>query len=78
LVDSNSSFFLKSTVYQVYGIGLLVRNENLIINSFRFSFAFYPNEPGRAGVDFKINPFGAYDLRFNDFFLSKPGPVSYQ
>jgi hypothetical protein len=78
MVDSDQFSLLKSPVYQVYGIGVLVRNENLIINSFRFSFAFYPNEPGRQGVDFKLNPFGAYDLRFNDFFLSKPASVSYQ
>jgi len=78
MMDSNHSSLLNSAVYQVYGIGVMIRNENLIINSFRFSFAFYPNEPGRQGVDFKLNPFGAYDLRFNDFFLAKPGPVAYQ
>lgn len=78
MMDSNGTFLLKSTIYQVYGIGVMVRNENLIINSFRFSFAFYPYEPGRHGADFKINPFGAYDLRFNDFFLTKPGAVLYQ
>ena len=78
MMDKNNAFSLQNTIYQVYGVGVLVRNENLIINSFRFSFAFYPNEPGRPGVDFRINPFGAYDLRFNDFFLSKPSPVSYQ
>lgn len=78
MMSGEPTFSFKSPIYQVYGIGVLVRNENLIINSFRFSFAFYPNEPGRAGLDYKINPFGAYDLRFNDFFLSKPSPVSYQ
>jgi hypothetical protein len=78
MMSGEPTFSFKSPIYQVYGIGVLVRNENLIINSFRFSLAFYPNEPGRAGLDFKINPFGAYDLRFNDFFLSKPGPVAYQ
>jgi hypothetical protein len=78
MMSGEPSFSFKNPIYQVYGIGVLVRNENLIINSFRFSIAFYPNEPGREGLDFKINPFGAYDLRFNDFFLSKPGPVAYQ
>lgn len=78
MVDDDRTVLLKSPVYQVYGVGLLIRNENLIINSFRFSFAFYPNQPGREGIDFKLNPFGAYDLRFNDFFLSKPGPIPYQ
>lgn len=78
MMDNNYAFLLKNTIYQVYGIGVMVRNEHLIINSFRFSFALYPNVPGKAGVDFRINPFGAYDLRFNDFFLSKPAPVSYE
>ncbi len=78
VINNTSAFNLKGPIYQVFGIGLLIRNENLIINSFRFSFAFYSNQSNTPGIDYRINPFGAYDLRFNDFFLSKPAPISYQ
>lgn len=78
MMGNENTTLLQSPFYQVYGLGVLIRNENLIIQSLRFSFAIYPNEPGRQGIDYKINPFGAYNLRFNDFFISKPGSVPYQ
>ncbi|HYG40437.1 MAG TPA: hypothetical protein VD908_17530 [Cytophagales bacterium] len=75
LVGDSNSPLLKSRLHQVYGLGLLIRNENLIINTFQLSFGVYPN-PG--GPTFKFNPISGYQLRFNDFFLSKPDLITYR
>jgi lipoprotein-anchoring transpeptidase ErfK/SrfK len=74
LGDDNRAL-LKSQVYQAYGLGLLVRNENLVVNTFELSFGFYPNLAGDN--DYRVNPISNYNLRFKDYFLSKPELISY-
>jgi hypothetical protein len=63
----------RSPVYEVYGLGILMRNENLIFSTIRISLAFYPDA---EGSQFKFNP-SVYNLRFRDLFLSKPSTISY-
>jgi hypothetical protein len=75
LLGDDNRPLLKSQVYQAYGLGLLVRNENLIVNTFEFSFGFYPNLAGSN--DYRFNPISNYNLRFKDYFLSKPELISY-
>ena len=48
LLGNDNSPFYNSHMYQGYGIGLLVKNELLVISTFQFSFGFYPNVPGRS------------------------------
>ena len=55
--------------YQAYGFGLLVRNENLVINELRFSFTFYPSF---AESTFKLNPTWIYDLYLPDISIEMP------
>jgi hypothetical protein len=74
LGDDNRPLF-HSQLYQAYGLGLLVRNENLVVNTFELSFGFYPNLAGDK--DYRINPISNYNLRFKDYYLSKPEMISY-
>jgi hypothetical protein len=76
LLGSEDRPILRSTVYQVYGLGLLIRNENLVINTIQVSLGYYPNIG--EGSQIKFNPATVYDLRFRDLFLSKPSTVPYQ
>lgn len=77
LVGDQQNSVLNSKLYQVYGFGLLIRNENLIINTIQLSFGFYPNI-GTGGSSWQFNPGSIYDLHFRELFVSKPGIIPYQ
>lgn len=70
--------FRKSKVYSQIGVGVLIKNENLILNSFQISLSFYPVIPDSGRNIFKINSFGTADFGFRDFEIGKPGPVVYR
>ncbi len=55
--------------YQAYGLGILLRNENLVINELRFSFTFYPSFKEST---FKLNPTWIYDLYLPDISIEMP------
>ena len=74
ILGSDERMILKSPVYEVYGLGILLRNENLIFSTIQVSIAFYPKA---EGSQFKFNPGSVYNLRFRDLFLSKPSTISY-
>lgn len=75
IAGSNERFF-ESRFYQSYGIGLLVQNELLVINTFQFSFGWYPHIPGQ-GSDIRFNPIRTYNFTFDDFAVAKPSPITY-
>jgi len=70
--------FRKSKVYSQIGVGVLIKNENLILNTFQLSLSFYPVIPDSGHNIFKINSFGTADFGFRDFEIGKPGPVVYR
>jgi hypothetical protein len=70
--------FPKGRIYQGYGLGLLVKNELLAINTFQISFGYYPFIPGVGNSIPKYNPLKTYNFIFRDFDLEKPGPVDYE
>lgn len=70
--------FRESKVYSQIGVGVLIKNENLILNTFQLSLSFYPVIPDSGRNIFKINSFGTADFGFRDFEIGKPGPVVYR
>ncbi|GAB3691776.1 hypothetical protein GCM10027592_10070 [Spirosoma flavus] len=68
---------LKGPLYQGYGIGFRLRNENLTFNSFQIRLTYYPNIPGNT-IPFRQAFEGVPTLRFRDFDLSAPQIVPYQ
>lgn len=70
--------FKNSKVYSHIGLGVLIKNENLVLNTFQLSIAFYPLIPGKGQDIFKINSFRAADFGFRDFEIGKPTIVLYQ
>jgi hypothetical protein len=70
--------FSSSKVFSHFGLGVLVKNENLIISTFQFSISFYPIIPGAGYNVLKINSVKSADFGFSDFEIGKPGVVLYQ
>jgi hypothetical protein len=70
--------FRKSKLYSQIGVGVLIKNENLILNTFQLSLSFYPIIPDHGSNIFKINSLSTADFGFLDFEIGKPGPVVYR
>jgi hypothetical protein len=77
LADDNNSF-KRSRLYTQVGIGVLLKNEYLVFNSFQVSFAFYPIIPGQGNNLLKFNSYRITNLGFNDFDLGKPQEIEYR
>jgi hypothetical protein len=78
MLGTEKSGFTKSPLYSSFGIGLLIKNEYLILNTFQLSVAYYPFMPGAKNSVFKVNPIKTTDFGFRGFDISEPSAVSYQ
>lgn len=77
MVGDAATGFKNSTLYSQIGLGVLIKNEYLIVNTFDISIAFYPIIPGNGQNIFKFNSFKTTDFGFRDFEIGKPAPVVY-
>ncbi len=78
MLGNDKQGFSRSRFYPQIGLGLLVRNDYLVIKYFQFSFAFYPSIPGNGENIFKANPFRTTDFGFTDFIIGKPDIIKFQ
>ena len=78
MLGNEASGFSKSRVYSQIGLGVLIKNENLVMNTFQVSIAFYPMIPGKGQNIFKLNPFETADFGFRDFEIGKPSTILFQ
>jgi hypothetical protein len=74
--ETNSDLF-SGRIYQGYGLGLLLKNEFLVVRNIQFSFGYYPQIPGNGNDIFKYNALKVTDLKYNDLYFSKPEFVGY-
>jgi hypothetical protein len=72
------SGFRNHKLYSQFGIGVLIKNENLVFNAFQISISFYPLIPGNGQNILKMNSFRTTDFGFRDFEIGKPVPVMYR
>jgi len=70
--------FKNQRIFSQIGLGLLIKNENLIMNTFQFSFSFYPLMPGNGNNVFKTNSFKTTDYGFSNFEIGKPATKVFQ
>lgn len=70
--------FSSSKVYSQIGVGVLIKNDYLVINTFQLSIAFYPTIPGLGSDIVKFNSFKTTDFGFKDFEIGKPTIVNFQ
>jgi len=78
MIGDASTGFKSSIVYSQIGVGVLIKNVNLIINTFQLSISFYPIIPGIGQNISKINSLRTADFGFRDFIIGKPEITSYQ
>lgn len=76
LVNGAESIW-KSPLYQGYGLGLRLRNENLTFNTIQIRIGYYPNIPGNSSV-FRFGADGNVPLRLRDFDISAPSIAPLQ
>ncbi len=78
MLGNTATRFKNSRVYSQIGLGVLIRNENLVLSTFQISIAFYPLIPGKGQDIFKTDSFSTTDFGFRDFEIGKPAAVIYQ
>ncbi len=62
-----------SRFYSLLGLGVLIKNDYLMFNTFQISFSFYPFIPARGYNIFRTNAYKTSDYGFRNFEVSKPG-----
>lgn len=75
MLGNEANGFRNSKVYSQTGFGVLIKNLNLVMNTFQMSVAFYPSIPGIGNNILKMNSFKTTDFGFNDFEIGKPDKV---
>jgi len=78
MLGNSETRFKTSKVYSQLGLGVLIKNQNLVFNTFQLSISFYPLIPGIGQDIFKMNSFRTADFGFRDFETGKPANVIYQ
>lgn len=78
MIGDEPGGFESSRVYSHLGAGVLIKNENLVINTFQVSISFYPLIPGIGHNVFRLNSINTSDFGFRDYEIEKPGRIKYQ
>ncbi|MCX6320529.1 MAG: hypothetical protein NTX93_01825 [Bacteroidia bacterium] len=78
MLGDSETRFKNSKVYSQIGLGVLIKNANLVFNTFQISISFYPLIPGIGQDVFKMNSFRTTDFGFRDFEIEKPARVIYR
>lgn len=78
MLGDEKNGFRDSKMYSQIGLGVLIKNEKLVLSSFQISIAFYPVIPGKGENIFRINSFQSVDFGFNDFEIGKPETVVFR
>lgn len=74
LVSLKDKLLIDSKLYQGYGIGFRLRNENLAINTFQVRLGYYPNIPDISSA-FRFAFDTSRPLKLRDFDISAPSII---
>jgi hypothetical protein len=77
MVGDDHSLFIKNQPYPFFALGVQVRNELLVFNTFQFAIGYYPNVPGTGDNIVKLNPLNTSNIQFRQLQIGEPAPVSY-
>ena len=78
MIGNADTGFKNSKLYAQIGLGVLIKNEYLVFNTFQISIAFYPIIPGIGNAIFKTNSFKTTDFGFKNFEIEKPETLVFQ
>jgi hypothetical protein len=74
----DASGFKNRKLYSQLGFGVLIKNENLVFNTFQVSVSFYPVIPGYGDNIMKLNSYRTTEFGFRDFEIGKPDVVVFR
>jgi hypothetical protein len=78
MLGDRTNGFRNGKVYSQFGLGLLIKNDNLVMNAFQVSLSFYPIIPDKGNNVFLFNSFQTTDFGFRDFEIGKPAVVVFR
>jgi hypothetical protein len=78
LITNDNKPLLQNHLHQVYGLGFLVKNVYLQMNTIRISFGIYPRMGDSVQSVFQFNPISSYSLRFRELQFNKPYLPDYR
>ncbi|MBC8006383.1 MAG: hypothetical protein H7X84_12990 [Verrucomicrobia bacterium] len=65
-------------IYAALGLGVLIKNNYLLVNTFQVSLTYYPFLPERGYHILNLNAYRTSDFGFHDFEISRPQVVDYR
>jgi len=71
LKDSDLGF-RNQKIYAHLGLGVLIKNQRLLMNTFQVSVSYYPDMPGSGTNLFRVNSFRTNDFGWSGFGPEKP------
>ncbi len=77
-VSNVANELTKQKIYSQIGFGFLIKNQNLVFNTFQISIAFYPIIPGAGSDVFKVNSLKTNDFSFKNFETGRPSTLNFQ
>ncbi len=78
ILNEEGQAYLSGRVHSSYTLGILVRNERLLLNTFEVALSFYPFVPEEAGPLWRHNAFTNFNTGTRDFNFVSPHIIGYQ
>ncbi len=78
MLGDRETGFRNSRLYSQFGLGVIIKNDNLVMNAFQVSLSFYPIMHDKGNNIFLFNSFQTTDFGFRDFEIKKPAVVLFQ
>lgn len=78
MLGDGVSGFKNRKLFSQFGLGVLIKNENLVFNTFQISVSFYPVIPGYGNDILKMNSYRTTDFGFRNFEIGKPDVARYR
>ncbi len=76
-IGQESDPLFSGRIYNAINLGILVRNENLLVKTFEVSLSFYPFIPEDNGAVLEVGSFNSFALNARTFAFTRPDVVGY-
>lgn len=77
MVGNEQERFYTNQVHPFFALGVQIRNELLVFNTFQFTFGYYPYVPGTGSNIFKFNPITTDQIQFRQPQMGAPGDIPF-
>lgn len=76
-IGEESDPLFSGRMHHAFTLGILVRNENLLVSTFEISLSFFPYLPDNGRNVFEVGSFLDFSLKSADFNFTRPDVVGY-